>query len=140
MKAKLLTATKKSFSSRSCLRHAVIALLTLSGTSFSLAQASGNETSSGFVKAERVHATGFEDFKMGAVLQNYAPKHYRLQLQGTSNQPRDSVERAFYSEIARVCRGTKSKFESNAWSETVQGSGGATFTYHRFIGLFECES
>ncbi len=122
------------------MHQVVVALLTLSIASLSLAQVSSGETSSGFVKAERVHASGFENFKLSAVLQSYAPKHYRLQLQGTAYQPRDSVERAFYSEVARVCRGTKNKFESTVWSETVQGSGGATFTYHRLIGLFECES
>jgi hypothetical protein len=92
------------------------------------------------VKTERVLADAFDGFKMGAALQNYAPNHYRIQLQGSAYQERDSVERALYSEIARVCRGSKSKFESTFWAETVHGPGNATYIYHRAIGLFECVS
>jgi hypothetical protein len=81
----------------------------------------------------------FEGFKMSGFLQLYAPKHYRLHLLGRSYQTRASVERAFYSEIARLCNRKQNKFESTVWAETVQ-SGNNSFTYFRLIGLFECEA
>jgi hypothetical protein len=123
----------------------VVNVLVISGASLTYAQNSPTPTASeptnnaAFLNGDRVLTDGFEGYNLVAVLQNYALRHYRLQILGQAHQSRDSVERAFYFEIARICQGKKTKFESTDSTEIRHGTGGASWTLHRRVGLFECE-